>query len=122
MNMNDMQRILSKEQEAGNHIYMYKVDDFWVAYERSAFYLYSLCSIDYMYQYSLAEESLLIAVIKDSQSVIHPKLDRLFNSREQMTFQCTINCKGFEVWKYSVLPLLSKNTYHETLPIPSFVI
>lgn len=120
--MNDMQQILSKEQIVDNHIYMYKVDDFWVAYERSAFYLYSLCTIDYMYQYSLANESLLIAVIKDSRSVCHPKLDKMETSKEQMTFQCNIICKGFEVWKYSILPLLSKNTYHETLPIPSFVI
>lgn len=117
-----MKQILLKEQVVDNQIYMYKIDDFWVAYERSAFYLYSLCNIDYMFQYAFEEETLLIAVIKDGKTINHPKLSKQVNSREQMTFDCDINCKGFEVWKYSILPLLSKNTYHQTLPIPQAIV
>lgn len=116
--MDNLQYILSKEETISNQIYLYKIDDFWVAFERSAFYLFSLCKVDYMFQHTYGKETYLFVVIKDCYSINNPQLKQQSLSEGKIIFQSSIICKGFEAWKHSLLPLLTKSMNYTMLSIP----
>lgn len=99
--MEAIQQILIKERTNENYIYLYNVDNHWIAYERSAFYLFSICSVDHIFRYTDSESSntIVIAVLKDNYRKVNPQLEIIKDTAEQIVFSCGITCKGFEYWK-----------------------
>lgn len=103
--MNDMQQILITEignSSDKNHIYLYKINNYWFAYEYSAFYLYSLCCVDAVFKYTDPEDEkpILISVLKDGyEKAGNPQLKIVERSETRMVLDCGIKCKGFQQWK-----------------------
>lgn len=108
-----MQQILIRESIAKNYIYMYKVDDYWFAYERSAFYLYSICSVDHIFQYFDARHSITIAiaVLKNNKKNLNPQFEIVEDTADQLILSCGIICKGFSHWKNLLDYSSNRDTY-----------
>ncbi|MDU1891374.1 MAG: hypothetical protein E6767_11865 [Dysgonomonas sp.] len=103
--MDTMQQILDREKGNNNHIYLYKIDDYWFAYEQSAFYLYSICCVDAVFKYIDPDNKsvVLISVLKDGYNTTkNPQLKVVERQQNKMTLDCSIICKGFTQWKAGV--------------------
>ena len=44
--MGDIRQILEMEKENNRQIRLYRIDMYWLAFERSAFNLFSVCNVD----------------------------------------------------------------------------
>lgn len=103
--MDNMQQILiteTKNSSDNSHIYLYKINNYWFAYEYSAFYLYSLCCVDAVFKYTDPEDEkpILISVLKDGyEKAGNPQLKIVERSENRMVLDCSIKCKGFQQWK-----------------------
>ncbi|EGJ99332.1 MAG: hypothetical protein LBT43_01335 [Prevotella sp.] len=103
--MDNMQQILMKESKNdsdNNQIYLYKINDYWFAYEYSAFYLYSICCVDAVFKYVEPEnkKTILISVLKNGyEKAGNPQLRVIERTEHQMVLNCGIKCKGFQQWK-----------------------
>ena len=106
--MENIQQILTKEikNSDSNHIFLYKIDNYWFAYERSAFYLFSICNVDAIFKLPdpASENVILISVLKDEIEAENPNLKVLERSDSKMILDCRITCKGFLQWKEGLLP------------------
>lgn len=118
--MENIQQILKNEKYNDNQIYLYKEDEYWYAYERSAFYMFSICCVDGLFKVkdSRIENVMLIAVLlKRIHSMANPHLTILEESENRMVIKCSTTCKGFLHWKDRFLPLISPlkemNEYNE---------
>ncbi|HMM01835.1 MAG: hypothetical protein ACK5KN_11870 [Dysgonomonas sp.] len=92
----------SKNGSDNNQIYLYKIDDYWFAYEYSAFYLYSICCVDAVFKYVEPENKkvILISVLKNGyEKAGNPQLRVVERTEHQMVLNCGIKCKGFQQWK-----------------------
>ena len=107
--MEDLHKILIREEKRSNNnsnnIYLYKVDGYWLAYERSAFYLYSICRVDYIFRCIVNKNMLLVALLKDKDLICKPQFEITETCEEQIVLHCSIICKGFEHWKSGITPL-----------------
>ncbi len=123
--MESIQQILTKENRncnGNNHIYLYKIENYWFAYERSAFYLFSICCVDAVFKYSYpGENAVLISVLKSGyEKAGNPQLKVVERTENQMVLNCGIVCKGFEQWKEGLIPMFKdlyfkrivRNYYH----------
>lgn len=113
--MGDIYQILRKERnEEEQIIYLYKMDDYWCAYERSAFYLSSICRVDNVFktENSLKETIILTTILKNRMNDMkNPHLTILEQSDSSMVIRCRITCKGFLFWKESFISLVSSSPY-----------
>lgn len=112
--MDNMQQILNREKGNGNHIFLYKIDNYWFAYEHSAFYLYSICCVDAVFKYTnpVDKSVILISVLKNGyDKTRNPQLKVIERSQDQMTLDCGITCKGFQQWKDGLTTLFKDRYY-----------
>ncbi|WP_165043591.1 hypothetical protein [Dysgonomonas sp. ZJ709] len=108
--MEDIYQILRKERNEESNIYLYKMDDYWCAYERSAFYMSSICKVDTIFKTvnAMKESVMLITILKKRiNDMKNPHLTILEQSDTNMVIKCHITCKGFLFWKESFIPVVS---------------
>lgn len=99
-----LREILKKEERNSDHIYLYKEERDWYAYEQSAFYCYSL--------FGIVDVGWLLSSPEDASSMIirvHiSNVDKLFNnpllklitqSDTECVIQCRNFCRGFYYWR-----------------------
>lgn len=116
--MENMQQILSNERYNDNQIYLYKVNECWYAYERSAFYMFSICWVDAIFKVkdSRMGNAMLIAVLmKGIDRLVNPHFKILEKSDNRMIIKCTTTCKGFLHWKDRFLPLVNPLNYNKVI-------
>lgn len=113
--MSDIRQILELERHNDKHIRLYRIDRYWLAFERSAFNLFSACHVDTIVKVKdMREErnSTLIAVVKNGMSGLYnPQFTVLETSDNEVLIRCRTTCRGFQYWKDSLIPLSTKNLY-----------
>lgn len=113
--MSDIRQILELERDNDKHIRLYRSDTYWLAFEQSAFNLFSACYVDTIVKVKDLEEernSMLIAVVKNGMSVLYnPQFTILEKSDNEILISCRTTCRGFQHWKASLVSLFAKNLY-----------
>lgn len=113
--MSDIRQILELEKHNDKHIRLYRIDRYWLAFERSAFNLFSACCVDTILKVKDIKEernSTLIAVIKNGMSGLsNPQFIIEETSDNEVIISCRTTCRGFQYWKDSLLPLPKKGLY-----------
>lgn len=99
-----LKEILKNEEQNQDHIYLYKGDKGWYAYEHSAFYCYSLLGIVDIGWILLSPEetdSMIIRIcISDIDKLIdNPQLKLLSREECKCVISCRNFCKGFHYWR-----------------------
>jgi len=116
--MNDIRQILEMEKHNDKHIRLYRIDRYWVAFERSAFNLFSVCHVDTIVKVKdMREEknSMLIAIVKNgTHGLYNPQFTILEKTENEMLINCRTTCRGFLHWKDSLVSLFDRNLY----PVP----
>lgn len=108
--MENIQQILKYEKYNNNRIYLYKIGECWYAYERSAFYMFSICCVDSVFKIKDSDigDKMFIAVfMKEIKKMKNPHLTILEKSEDRMIIKSRTTCKGFLHWKDRFLPLVS---------------
>lgn len=118
MVMGDIKQIWQREQDNNNFIHLYKIDNYWFAFERSAFYLFSTSSVDTVLkvQYLKGDSAILFAALKDVNRMKsnNPYLDIIQESESEIIVGCAVRCKGFSLWKNSLTTIMPSNLYAQT--------
>lgn len=118
MAMGDIKQILQREQDNNSFIHLYKIDNCWFAFERSAFYLFSTSSVDTILkvQYLKGENTILFAALRDVNRMksYNPHLDIIQESESEIVVGCSVRCKGFSLWKNSLTSIVPSNLYAQT--------
>ncbi|MBB4035320.1 hypothetical protein GGR21_001209 [Dysgonomonas hofstadii] len=108
-------QILEKEKHNDGHIRLYRVNRYWVAFERSAFNLFSVCNVDNIVKVKDVKEereSMMIAIVKcEILKLYNPQLTVLESSENEMLIGCRTTCRGFQHWKESVISMFTENLY-----------
>ncbi len=104
----DIKRILQKEKDNYDFICLYKIDNCWFAFERSAFYLFSTSSEDVILKVEYLEEDnpMLFTAIKSlngmkKQDNFH--FDIVKESDSEIIVGCNVRCKGFFLWRNNMV-------------------
>lgn len=105
-----LEQILDKEKydSNSNYIYLYKMNGNWFAYERSAFYLFSIHRSDAIFKITnpKGKNVILVAVLKQQiKEARHSHIKVIERTENNMVLDCRITCKGFLHWKEGLLPL-----------------
>lgn len=100
----DLKEILKKEERNSDHIYLYKEENGWYAYEQSAFYCYSLLGIvDVGWLLSSPRDagSMIIRVHISNMDKLfgNPLLKLLTKSNTECVILCRNFCRGFHYWR-----------------------
>ncbi|MBK5719724.1 hypothetical protein JGH11_02435 [Dysgonomonas sp. Marseille-P4677] len=113
--MSDIRQILELEKHNDKHIRLYRIDRYWLAFERSAFNLFSACYVDTIVKVKDMKEeqnSMLIAVVKNGMAGLYnPQFTVLERSDNEVLISCRTTCGGFQHWKDSLVSLFTKNFY-----------
>lgn len=113
--MSNIRQILEMEKYNDGQIRLYKIDRYWLAFERSAFNLFSVCNVDNIVKVrDLTEErdSMLIAIVKNGSPVLYnPQFTILEKTEDEMLMRCRVTCRGFQYWKSSFVSLFTDNLY-----------
>jgi len=112
--MNDIRQILEMERLNNKQIRLYKLDRYWLAFERSAFNLFSVYKVDTIVKIRDKEEqeSMLIAIVKNDISEFYdPQFTVVQMLDDQMIIDCRSTCRGFLHWKESLISLFDENLY-----------
>ncbi len=104
----DIEKIVQKEQDNYNFIHLYKIDNCWCAFERSAFYLFSTSSVDIILKVEHLQEDcpLLFAVVNSLNEVRRQynfHIDVVEESDEEIIVSCNVRCKGFFLWRNNMV-------------------
>lgn len=112
--MSDIRQILEMERYNDGQIRLYRIDRYWLAFERSAFNLFSVCNVDTVVKVRDKEErnSMLIAIVKNGTPVLYnPQFTILEKSEDEILIGCRTTCRGFQHWKDSLISLFTENLY-----------
>lgn len=113
--MSDILQILELEKCNDKQIRLYRIDRYWIAFERSAFNLFSVCCVDTIVKIKDMKEeknSMLIAVMKNGTSGLYnPQFTILEMTDNEMLIECRTTCRGFQYWKNSLVSLVTGNLY-----------
>lgn len=113
--MNDIRQILEMERHNDGQIRLYRIDRYWLAFERSAFNLFSVCNVDTVVKIrDMKEErdSMLIAIVKNGIATLYnPQFTILEKSEDEILIGCRSTCRGFQHWKDSLIPLFTESFY-----------
>ncbi len=113
--MSNIQQILEKEKSNDKHIRLYRIDGYWLAFERSAFNLFSVCNVDAIFKIKDVREegnSILIVIVKDGEPCLfNPHFTVLDSSENEVLIVSRTICKGFAFWKDSLIPRFRKNIH-----------
>lgn len=115
--MSNIRQILEMERHNDGHIRLYRIDRYWLAFERSAFNLFSVCNVENVVKIRDTEEernSMLIAVVEyGTHAIYNPQFTILEMSEDEALISCRAICRGFEHWKESLIS--STNIHHLNL-------
>lgn len=107
--MGNIDQILELERSNKTKIHLYKTDRKWLAFERSAFNLYSSFYVDSIFKVMDLDrnESILIAVLKSGVGslLVNPPFTVVKKSDEEVLMNCRVTYGGFEHWKDNLVPL-----------------
>ncbi|MFV0537047.1 MAG: hypothetical protein ACK5M3_06685 [Dysgonomonas sp.] len=113
--MGDIRQILEMERENNRQIRLYRIDMYWIAFERSAFNLFSVCNVDNIVKIKDMKEeknSMLIAIVKNGTPILYnPQFTILEKSENEILLGCRTTCRGFQHWKDSLVSLFTDNFY-----------
>lgn len=113
--MSDIRQILEMERMNDKQIRLYRIDMYWLAFERSAFNLFSVCNVDNIIKIKDMKEernSMLIAIIKNGTPILYnPQFTVLERSEDEILLGCRTTCWGFQHWKDSLVSLFTENLY-----------
>lgn len=113
--MSDIRQILEMERENNKQIRLYRIDMYWLAFERSAFNLFSVCNVDNIVKIKDMKEerdSMLIAIVKNGAPILYnPQFTILEKSENEILIGCRTTCRGFQHWKDSLVSLFTENLY-----------
>lgn len=113
--MSDIRQILEMERENNRQIRLYRIDMYWLAFERSAFNLFSVCNVDNIVKIKDMKEeknSMLIAIVKNGAPILYnPQFTILEKSENEILLGCRTTCRGFQHWKDSLVSLFTENLY-----------
>jgi hypothetical protein len=113
--MGDIRQILEMERENNKQIRLYRIDMYWLAFERSAFNLFSVCNVDNIVKIKDMKEerdSMLIAIVKYGAPILYnPQFTILEKSENEILIGCRTTCRGFQHWKDSLVSLFTENLY-----------
>lgn len=103
-----IKQILQKEKDNYDFIHLYKIDNCWFAFERSAFYLFSTSSVDIIMKVEyLPDDCPLLFVVFKSLSEIRMQnnfhIDVVERSEEEIIVSCNVRCKGFFLWRNNMV-------------------
>lgn len=115
--MSHIEQILELERDNDRQIRLYRMDNRWFAFERSAFNLFSVYYVDSILKIKDMEEKggLLIAIVKDGVHglLCNPQFSVLKSSDNEVLIDCRVTCGGFLHWKDSLVPVSSiSDPYH----------
>lgn len=106
--MGNMEQILDLEKGNNTQIRLYKIGRCWIAFERSAFNLFSVSQVDSMIKISDMEcaKSVLIAILKEGENglLLNSKFSILFKTENEIWLDCNATCGGFLFLKDSLIP------------------
>ncbi len=113
--MGDIRQILEMEKENNRQIRLYRINMYWLAFERSAFNLFSVCNVDNIIKIKDMKEernSMLIAIVKNGAPILYnPQFTILEKSDNEILLGCRTTCRGFQHWKDSLVSLFTENLY-----------
>lgn len=113
--MGDIRQILEMEKENNRQIRLYRINMYWLAFERSAFNLFSVCNVDNIIKIKDMKEeknSMLIAIVKNGTPILYnPQFTILEKSDNEILLGCRTTCRGFQHWKDSLVSLFTENLY-----------
>lgn len=113
--MSNIRQIMEMERHNDGHIRLYRIDRYWLAFERSAFNLFSVCNVDTVIKIRDMQEehsSMLIAIVKNGTHVLYnPQFTILERSEDEILIGCRTTCRGFQHWKDSLISLFIENLY-----------
>ncbi|MDR1707585.1 hypothetical protein [Dysgonomonas sp.] len=113
--MSDIWQILEMERDNNRQIRLYRIDMYWIAFERSAFNLFSVCNVDNIVKIKDMKEeknSMLIAIVKNGTPILYnPQFTILEKSENEILLGCRTTCRGFQHWKDSLISLFTENLY-----------
>ncbi|MGJ0748610.1 hypothetical protein [Bacteroides thetaiotaomicron] len=100
----DLKEILQREEKNTGCIFLYQEEGAWYAYERSAFYCYSLLGIvdmDWIIPFADQEECKIVRVrVSEPDRFLHTPLLRVLQKKKtEYTILCKISCGGFYYWR-----------------------
>ena len=113
--MGDIRQILEMERLNSGQIRLYKFDKYWLAFERSAFNLFSVYNVDTIIKIKDKEEpdSMLIAIVKNGVSGLYDsQFTILERSENEMLLDCRTNCRGFLYWKENLISSFTDDLYN----------
>lgn len=100
----NFEEILQNEKINDSCIFLYKEEGgAWYAYERSAFYCYSLLGIldiDWVTLSNPVDQQLIRVRISEPEKFLHTSLLKLLKRRKtEYVILCRISCGGFIYWR-----------------------
>ena len=100
----DIKEILQKEEKNTGCIFLYQEDGTWYAYERSAFYCYSLLGIadmDWITPFADKDKCKFVRIrVSDPDKFLHsPLLRVLQKEKNEYAILCKVSCRGFYYWR-----------------------
>lgn len=120
--MNQITQILELERNNDRQIHLYKTDQYWLAFERSAFNLFSVYYVDSILKIKDSDEdgSFLVAIIKRGMHglLCNPHFSVLEHSDKEILIDCRVTCGGFLHWKDSLVSLPPEESMCLTPYIP----
>ena len=94
--MGDIRQILEMEKENNRQIRLYRIDMYWLAFERSAFNLFSVCNVDNIVKIKDMKEernSMLIAIVKNGTPILYnPQFTILEKTEDEILLSCRTTC------------------------------
>lgn len=121
--MNRIEQILELEKLNNKQIRLYKKDKYWLAFERSAFNLFSVQCVETIFKIEKTGEtgdngSMLVALVKNREYdhlLANPQFSVLRRSENEILLDCRFTCGGFQHWKDSLIPLFSRHNLRQDL-------
>jgi len=111
--MNDIRQILEMERLNNKQIRLYKFDRYWLAFERSAFNLFSIYNVNTIIKIDDESEeklSMLIAIVENDIPAFYDRQSSVVQAFDnEMIIDCRTTCRGFLHWKESMIALFAEN-------------
>ncbi|MEG0648113.1 MAG: hypothetical protein RR471_13230 [Bacteroides sp.] len=99
----DLEEMLQNEKQNVGCIFLYQEEGAWYAYERSAFYCYSLLGIvdiDWLpSSVTVGEEIIRVRVSEPDKFLCTSLLKLLKKRKSEYVILCKISCGGFYYWR-----------------------
>lgn len=113
--MENIAQILDSERVNDKQVRLYKTGHHWLAFERSAFNLFSVSYVDSIIKIPDMEtgSNVLIAILKEGENglLLNSKFSVLFRTEDEICLDSNVTCGGFQFLKDSLIPLLKKGCF-----------